>query len=212
MDNQLFGISTIIFCFVGYVFSWKYEAKEDYKISILLLILCGLALRVYVSTDCCLHLWDERYHALVAKNLIKHPLIPTLYDNPVLPYDYKSWISNHIWLHKQPLPLWAMAASMSLFGVNEIALRIPSIILSTLGIWLIFAIGSYLFNKKTGFLAAFLFSINGLIVETTGGRAAADHIDLFFIIFIELAVFFLLHLQNIKEAFIIDFFHICCKR
>jgi len=79
---------------------------------------------------------------------------------------------------------------MWLFGVNEIALRVPSIILTTVGIWLSFFIGNYFFNKKTGYLTAFLFSVNGLIVELTAGRVATDHVDVFFLFFIELAIVF----------------------
>lgn len=180
----------IAVCATGYFFSWRYSAKDNYKIAVLLLVLCGLTLRIYTSTDFFLHTWDEQFHALVAKNLIHHPLTPTLYDNPVLPYDYRNWGSNHIWLHKQPLPLWTMAASIWLFGINEIAVRIPSIILTTIGIWLSFFIGSYFFNKKTGYLTALLFSVNGLIIELAGGRVATDHIDIFFLFFIELAIFF----------------------
>lgn len=165
-------------------------------------MVCGLALRIYTSSDFFLHTWDERYHALVAKNLINHPLTPTLYDNPILPYDYKNWVGNHIWVHKQPLPLWTMSASMWLFGVNEIALRLPSIILSTIGIWLSFFIGSYFFNKKIGYLTAFFFSINGLVIELTAGRVATDHIDIFFLFFIELAVVFsILFAQRKKSVF-----------
>jgi len=188
MDNLTFGILTVIICLVGYFYSWKYQAKENYQVAVLLLLICGLALRIFVSADFFLHSWDERYHALVAKNIISHPLTPTLYDNPVLPYDFKSWVGSHVWLHKQPLPLWTMAFSMWLFGVNEIALRLPSILFSTIGIWLTFYIGSYFFNKKIGYLSALLFSINGLIIELTGGRVATDHIDIFFLFFIQLAV------------------------
>jgi len=116
-------------------------------------------------------------------------LVPTLYDNPVLPYDYRNWGGSHIWLHRQPVPLWFMASGMRLFGVNEIALRIPSIIFSTMSIFLTFYIGRYLFSERTGLLAAFFHSINGLIIALTGGRIATDHIDIFFLFFIELSVF-----------------------
>lgn len=190
MENLLFGIITITFCLLGYYYSWKNYKKEKFNISLFLIILCGLSLYLYVSTDFFLHAWDERYHALVAKNLIKHPFVPTLYDNPIFPYDYINWPGNHVWLHKQPMPLWLMAGSMNLFGVNEIALRLPSIIMSTLSIYLTYKIGAYLFNKKTGFLAAFLFSVNGLIIELTGGRVATDHIDISFMFFILLSVYF----------------------
>ena len=190
MNNLVFGILTVLLCSIGYFYSWKFQKQDNFKIAVLLLILCGLALRIYTATDFFLHPWDERYHALVAKNLIHHPLTPTLYYNPILPYDFKNWTANHVWLHKQPLPLWTMACSMWLFGVNEIALRIPSIILSTVGIGLTFSIATYFFNKKIGYLTAFLYSINGLIIELTAGRVATDHFDIFFLFFIELSIFF----------------------
>jgi 4-amino-4-deoxy-L-arabinose transferase len=98
------------------------------------------------------------------------------------------------------VPLWTMAASMWLFGINEIALRLPSILLTTIGIWLTFSIGSYFFNKKIGYLSAFFYSINGLIIELTGGRVATDHIDIFFLFFVELAVFFSIKFVQHKKA------------
>ncbi|HNW76809.1 MAG TPA: glycosyltransferase family 39 protein [Bacteroidales bacterium] len=202
MNNLFYSIPIIIVCAAGYYFSWRHYAKGSYTIAILFLMVCGLALRVYTSADFFLHPWDERYHALVAKNLIQHPFLPTLYDNPVLPYDYKNWTANYIWVHKQPLPLWTMASSMCLFGVNEMAVRLPSIILTTIGIWLSFFIGSYFFNKKAGYLTAFLFSINGLIIELSAGRVATDHIDIFFLFFIELAIVFsIMFAQRQKTVF-----------
>ena len=81
-----------------------------------------------------------------------------------------------------------MALSMKLFGVNEIALRIPLILLSTICIWVIYFLSVTLFNRTTGVFAAFLFSINGLVIELTGGRTPTDHPDVFFLSFILFAV------------------------
>jgi len=206
MENLYFGIITIIICVIGYYISWKNFLLQRYTYALGFIILCGLILRVYVATDFYLHPWDERYHALVAKNLIGHPLIPTLYEKVALPYDYRIWIENHIWLHKQPLPLWGMALSMWLFGINEFALRLPSIIITSIGIWLIYCIGRYLFNRKVGFIAAFLYSIHGLIIEMTGGRVATDHIDIFFLFFIELAVFYAITFAKTK----VQIFNVLC--
>ena len=99
MSNLFFGILVIFLCTIGYTYAWKFQKVDNVKWAILLILLCGLILRVYTSTDLYLHDWDERYHALVAKNLIGHPLIPTLYDDPILPYDFRNWVGNHIWLH-----------------------------------------------------------------------------------------------------------------
>lgn len=197
MFDQIFLAITILFSIIGFWAAIKAFKKKKYKISLLLIVLCGFLLRFYAGSDLFLHKWDERYHALVAKNLIQHPLKPTLYDNPVLPYDYKNWTANHIWLHKQPVSLWLMALSMKFFGINEIALRLPSILFSTLAIFFTFYISSWLFNIKTGLLASFFHSMSGPVIGAASGRVATDHIDNFFLFFIELAIFFaILYLQK----------------
>jgi hypothetical protein len=51
-----------------------------------------LLIRIYfIDQDNYLHDWDEKYHALVAKNLIESPLIPQLRKDPVLEYRYQDW-------------------------------------------------------------------------------------------------------------------------
>jgi len=190
MGNMLPGMLIVLVCLAGYLFAFRLFGRNKIRSALILLMGCGLLLRIFTASDPFLHKWDERYHALVAKNLMQHPLKPTLYDEPLLDYDYMNWGGSHVWLHKQPLPLWTMAASMSLFGTSEFALRLPSILLTTLGIWIIFVIGRILFNRRTGFIAAFLYSIHGLIIELTAGRVATDHVDIFFLFFIQLAVLF----------------------
>ncbi len=204
MANQIFGILTVLFCLAGFYFSWKYQARQQFKTAVVLLVVCGFALRLYTSSDLYLHSWDERYHALVAKNMIHHPLVPTLYDKPVMPFDNTKWYAGNVWLHKQPVPLWLMAGSMCIFGVNEIALRLPSVLMTTFGIWLMFILGSYFFNRKTGYLAALFYAINGLILELTGGRLPTDHIDIAFLFFVELSVvFIILYIQSRRTVFTI---------
>lgn len=177
---------------------WQVD-RRNYTLALSLIILGGLLLRIFVASDPFLHEWDERYHALVAKNLMSFPFKPMLYENPVLPYDYRHWAGNHIWVHKQPLPLWCMAISLKCFGINEFALRLPSILLSTLAIYLTYRIGLYFLNHKLALLAAFLHAIHGLSIELTGGRVATDHFDLFFMFFIELSVF--LSIIQVKENY-----------
>jgi len=188
--NQLFGILTILISSIGYYYSFKLNKQKEYTKSLFLLVLSGLLLRVFLSADFFLHEWDERYHALVAKNLITHFLKPTLYENPVLGFDYKDWTNNHVWVHKQPLPLWGISISLYLFGIYEWAVRIPSIIFTTLGIILMYRTAIFFKDKKVAFIAAFLYSINGLIIELSAGRVATDHPDIFFLFFIQLAVYF----------------------
>ena len=190
MENIVYGILTLIITTCGFFVAWIMFRQDKFNTTLLIILLCGLILRIYVSSDHYLHDWDERYHALVAKNLMQHPLKPTLYDNPILPYDYKDWGSNYVWLEKPPVPLWFIALSIYTFGNNEFAVRFPSLILSLLAIYLTYLIGCYLFDKKTGLMAAFFHSINGLLIEVAGGRLSSDHVETCFIFFIELAILF----------------------
>jgi 4-amino-4-deoxy-L-arabinose transferase len=200
-NNILTGFILIVICFIIYLKSFSFYKEEKFNATILCIMIAGLILRIYTSCDFFLHEWDERYHALVAKNLLDNPFKPMLYTQPILEYDYKSWSDNHIWVHKQPVPLYSMALSMFIFGINEIALRLPSIILSTASIWTTYKIGKLLFSEKTGLLAGFLFSINGLIIEQTAGRVATDHIDVFFFSFIGFAIYFLLTFSKNKNIY-----------
>src|SRR5215203_2721773 len=104
-------------------------------------MLTGLLFRAaMIWIDPFLHHWDEHFHALVAKNMIQHPLRPMLITDPVIPYKISNWVSNHIWVHKQPLFLWQMALSIHLLGFTEIAVRMPSLIMTSLSILLTYRI------------------------------------------------------------------------
>ncbi len=200
MDDIYLSIFTVIICLAGYTFAFLQYNRNRLIFALILLMICGFLLRIYAASDLYLHAWDERYHALVAKNLIDHPFKPMLYENPLLPYNYKQWAANHIWVHKQPVPLWTMALSMSIFGINEIALRLPSVLFTTLGIAITFYIAKYLFNKRVAIIAAFLYSIHGLIIELTAGRIATDHIDIFFLFFVQLAVLLSIRFIQTKNS------------
>ncbi|MBI2722238.1 MAG: glycosyltransferase family 39 protein [Bacteroidetes bacterium] len=188
MNNLIFGISTFLFCICGYYCSYRAFRIANYQSAIFWIFLCGLILRVYTGTDLYLHNWDERYHALVAKNLLNHPLKPTLYDNPLFHYDIQNWVANHVWLEKPPLSLWFASLSLKIFGLSEIALRLPSILISAFAILFTFLIGKELFNRKIGLLAAFLHSIHGLLIEVAAGRVSSDLVETCFVFFVEVAL------------------------
>jgi len=166
-----------------------YKKQKNSTPVIFTLVIGAFFLRLSASLFPYLHEWDERYHALVAKNLGENFLSPRLYPVDLLDYNYQDWSANFIWLHKQPFPLWCIAASLKLFGNNEFAVRLPSILLSTAAVLLTFFIGKWLFSYRIGIWAAVFHSLNGLIIEMTGGGAPTDHIDIFFMFFIELSIF-----------------------
>lgn len=190
MENIIWGTLTLLLSTAGFFFAWRTYKLRNFYASLLFILFTGLVLRVFVASDANLHTWDERYHALVAKNLINHPLKPTLFDSPAVIHDYKNWVVNHIWLEKGPVALWPMAASIHVFGLNIWAVRLPSLIISTLAIFVTFLIGYKLFDKKTGLLAAFFHAVNGLAIDLAGGRVSSDHVETAFVFYTELAVLF----------------------
>lgn len=160
---------------------------------LLLLILGSAALKLYNLGHEDILFWDELLHAIVARNLAKHPLQPTLYDPHYLPYDYRNWwIGNHVWLHKPPLALWQIAFSYTILGVNAFALRLPSLILSTLTLIFTYLIGVELYNRKVGYAAAFLQAISPFLLMMVQGYVFSDHIDTALIFWVEVSCYFLI--------------------
>ncbi len=184
MDTEIQANGPVLWLMVAslppLLLAWRQALRGSYLPALVLLLLGGLLLRIGPALDPGLHMWDERYHALVAKNMMAHPLEPTLYENPVLPEDPFNWTESRIWLHKPPFALWCMAISMHLFGTNEFALRLPSLIVSTLGILLCFAFSREIYGRRVGFVAAFLYAIQGAVIEFGSGRCATDHVDSMF--------------------------------
>jgi len=183
---SFFSIAIYVFFLVALWLCYRRKIKQVHCLTAILVL--GLFLRIATAQDPFLHTWDERFHALVAKNLIEHPLKPVLYAQPVLPYDFREWSNNHIWLSKPPLALWPMAASIHWFGTNEIAVRLPSILFSTLSILLTFFIGRRLFGAWPGLLAACLHAMHGRLIEVASGRLSSDHVETLFLFFLEWAM------------------------
>jgi 4-amino-4-deoxy-L-arabinose transferase-like glycosyltransferase len=166
---------------------------------LLIIILCVLSCvvkLVVVSNDDFLHDWDERFHALVAKNMTNDPFVPMLRKTPVLEYEMSDWCCNHIWLHKPPMTMWLMALSLKLFGINVIALRLPGILLSSLLIFVNFKIGQLVHSKRLGIFLAILTCISYYHFELSIGTLRIDHVDSFLIFWTSVSTLALLHILN----------------
>lgn len=135
-----------------------------------------------------LNLWDERFHALVAKNLINHPLMPTLFDEPVVDMAYDRWDRYHIWLHKQPLFLWQIAISFKIFGVNEFALRLPNVFLGTILVLITYRSGKLLINRQVGYISGLLMISTIYFLELIAGRQELEHNDFSFLTYVSLSI------------------------
>lgn len=194
----------IISCISIFLSIILFQIKISRYYALILLVFGSFTIRICIATlDEYLYLWDEQYHALVAKNMIENPFKPMLYKNPVLPYSYQNWINNHIWLHKQPLFLWQMALSMKILGVNVFAVRLPSIILSTLIVLLIFRIGTLSINDRVGYYSALLFALSYFVLEITAGFISTDHNDVSFLFYITASIWAFLEYERTKKRIFI---------
>jgi 4-amino-4-deoxy-L-arabinose transferase-like glycosyltransferase len=184
LENDIY--LKIILALIPFGISLYFFVQNKEKEAFYTLLISAFGIRLLlISLDPFLHEWDERFHALVAKNMIENPFKPMLKTNPVLPYEYKDWCCNHIWVHKQPLFLWQMALSLKLFGINTIALRLPSLLMGVISVFFIFRI-SKIWTKdfKVSYFAALLFSLSFYQLELTSGRFSLEHNDLAFTFYV----------------------------
>jgi len=188
MLNLALGLVVFAVLFAGCALAFVLYRRGRPGAAALALAAAGLLLRAYAGADLFLHPWDERYHALVAKHLASHPLLPMLYDRALLPYDLRNWRANHVWLHKPPLALWLMAGSLRLFGAHDWAVRLPSVLLSGLAILLTYDLGRRLFDPATGLVGGGLHAIHGYLIALAAGRVPVDHVDCTLIAIVELGV------------------------
>ena len=138
---------------------------------------------------------DEVFHAIVARNLLKHPLTPTLYEKHYLDHDELDWQNATIWLHKPPLPLWTIAGSFAMFGQTPWALRLPSALLATGAVWLTYLIGARLFSRRAGLIAAALHAFNPATFTLVHGYIFSDHVDIAMLFWTELGIYFVVRAE-----------------
>lgn len=169
---------------------YMFFIAEKKRAAQFLLLLSAFLLRmVMISLDPYLHDWDEKFHALVAKNMIHFPFRPMLFLDPVFPYNYKDWSYNHIWLHKQPVFLWQMAMSMKLFGINLTALRLPSALMGTAIVWLVYDLGrKWLREENIAFIAGIIACFSFFSLELIAGQMSTDHNDVAFLFYVTLSL------------------------
>lgn len=171
---------------IGSIF---FELSGKHRLAVFLLFLAAVCTYSFAALlDPFLNIWDERFHALVAKNMMNHPLRPTLYDDPVVRMAYDNWTIANVWLHKQPLFLWQIALSFKLFGISEFTLRMPNIIMGSLLVLVTVRTGSLLTNPRIGYVAGIIMLSTVYVLEMVGGRQDMDHNDTAFLFYISLSI------------------------
>jgi 4-amino-4-deoxy-L-arabinose transferase-like glycosyltransferase len=145
--------------------------------------------------------WDEVFHAIVARNFLKHPFTPMLNDRQFIPASAADWYNAGVWLHKPPLAMWQIAISYAIFGVDTFALRLPSVLLSTAAVWLTFLIARRLLDESAALVAAALQAFAPAIVMLVQGYSFADHVDVSLLFYSELAIYFLVRAVDSGKDF-----------
>lgn len=179
-NQEVFNIALAFALFTLATF-WR----KNEKLSLTLIIIANFILCFTIANiDKFLNLWDEQFHALVAKNLIDNPLKPVLIKNFYLaPEPEELWKSSHLWLHKPPLFLWQMALSIFLFGKTAIAVRLPSILMHSIIPFFIFRIGKITKLNDGAFWGALFFSVAFFPIAVASGKFATDHNDIAFLFY-----------------------------
>jgi len=176
--------------------------RKSERLAIGFLLFGALLLRFYMAQlDPFLNLWDERYHALVAKNMLQAPFKPMLYLEPALPYDFSHWQKNHVWLHKQPLFLWQIALAFKIFGVSPFVLRLPTVLMTTGVVYFIFRLGKIIANPKAGFYGAVLFAGSFFCLELCSGVMSMEHNDAAFLFYTSASVWAWAEFRNSKKRY-----------
>lgn len=206
-QQDLTSLQTV-FLMTGSLFiaiSLYFHLSNKSKLSLMFLIVGSLAIFIFAALlDPFLNLWDERFHALVAKNLMNNPFKPMLYADPVMDIPYDRWDRAHIWLNKQPFFLWPAAVFFKIFGVSEFTLRIPSAIAGSILVLLAYRAGKLFISEGTGYYAAFLIATAFYMVEIISGRQELEHNDIAFLVWVSASIWaWLEYIRSGKQRWIV---------
>lgn len=182
-NAALFLCSAFGLLFVSLFFLFRYpRSRWNYALLFGATALFGFG---FALMDWYLHPWDEQFHALVAKNMANgNPFHPVLLDGDQAQLDYRKWVNNETWLHKQPLFLWQIALSVKIFGANVLAVRLPSILLHAATTLFVFSIAKRYLSYFFAVLAAVLFGFSGLLNDYISGAMGMDHNDVAFVFYV----------------------------
>ncbi len=113
---------------------------------------------------------DEVYYAFRGLGMVdfdegKYQTTPLEWFNPQVPW----WTSLSFHDHP-PLVFAVQHFFLKIFGDNNAAFRLPSVILGALSVYLIYLLGKKLFSKKAGLWSAGIYAVtlNGVYISRTG--------------------------------------------
>jgi len=129
------------------------------KLILIILLIVGFFYRIYGLNYNHSFWTDENHVAIFVRAILER-------GKPVLTNGYSTGIY-------QWLLYWMGAISAKIFGLNEFAVRFPSVIFGVLTIWAIYLVGKELFNRNVGLVAATLITF--LKIEILWSRQARPY-------------------------------------
>lgn len=187
------------------------KGKENWAFSFLLLSVAGFSFFSISQYDFLLP-WDERFHALVAKNAMTDPFHLKLYAETVLDMDYGEWYKAHTWLHKQPLFTWQMALCMHIFGNGVLGMRMASFFMMLLLFCSVY-FGSKLIQPKMAFGLAFIVGFLPVLHYLINGKQGMDHNDVCFVAWVAFSFWGFIKIvkdKNWKAGILMLIFGVAC--
>jgi len=151
----------------------KQDSENWSRLSILLPLLLTVLIYFGTTTDRAVIDYDEGYYAQAAKHMVESGDWVTPYANGVR------------FLEKPPLLYWITAASFSLFGINEFALRLPTALAVIALVWIIMQMARRASGEKAALIAGLCMACS---VGTYLFTRETLH-DVWLVLFIALALY-----------------------
>jgi len=145
--------------------------KKDILLTVILCI--GFFLRFYNLPQTMTFIGDQGWFYLSARDILLTGNIPLV-----------GIASSHPWLHQGPLWTYILALIFWIFKFNPVAPAYFTAILGVLTVWLMYKVGSELFSKKVGLIAAALYATSPLIVVHSRMPYHTSPIPFFTLLFI----------------------------
>lgn len=161
------------------MFRKKIDLLPAFLLAILLLL--GFLYRIYGLSNNYSFWTDENHVAIFSRAIIER-------GKPVLTNGYSTGVYQ--WLQ-----YWTSAISAKIIGLNEFAIRLPSVFFGVLTILAIYLLGKEIFNRKVGLLSAFFVTF--LNIEILWSRQARPYQSLQ--LFLILGAYFIYRVAKEKK-------------
>jgi GT2 family glycosyltransferase len=123
------------------------------SVTVLFLLFLAFILRIYNLSNGMAFIGDQGWFYLSARDLLIHGNIPLV-----------GITSSHTWLHQGPLWTYILSVALFIFKFNPLAGGYVTVLFGTATVFLMYKLGSLLFSKNVGIIAAAFYASSPLII------------------------------------------------